>query len=156
MRPSTTQIENEIKMNKSNQFSKNYLAYRAHVSLLSRGMMFGDDDAYEGKKYSKTAVCKSLNGEIYAIKAADFVSLVKTFEDSQKEIKKVANRKVQDNIKRIDIHNKIMQVPDPEEEEKKVHHKKFLRDLLNQNQTTSQTISNFFKSMQDRKNSNEP
>lgn len=46
-------------------------------ALLNRGMVMGDEDALSSAHYSKTARCKSLKAEVWAIKAVDFLALVK-------------------------------------------------------------------------------
>ena len=58
--------------------SKKQTEFIAHVALMNQGMLMADEDTIGFKNYSKTARCKSIKGELYAITANEFFNLVKS------------------------------------------------------------------------------
>ena len=59
------------KMLSSNaEYSKNY-----RIALLSKGQMFGDQDAFYDRPYQSTVTCKSNDGELYQITKENFKKL---------------------------------------------------------------------------------
>ena len=69
-----------IKQLKSgNQQIREKNAFTAHVGLLHRGMMIGDDDMIDLKNYSKSCKVISLKATVFWINANDFFQRVKIF-----------------------------------------------------------------------------
>lgn len=58
------------------------------------------------------------------------------------------------NEQRRDILNRVLQASARDDGGRKDHHQRFLKDLINQNQSTQQTIDNFFDSLKQRRATN--
>jgi len=52
------------------EYNQNY-----QVAILSKGQMFGDQDAFFERPYSTTVICKSNDGELYRITRENFQKL---------------------------------------------------------------------------------
>ena len=75
---SGSNINHQIKRN--DKFLKNYQQYAVQVALLMTGRMLGDVDALHRQTYSTTTKCKSMESEVLAIDAKEFVNLVQSSE----------------------------------------------------------------------------
>lgn len=69
---SLTKSLNIVK-NKTLASQASYSNYR--VAILSRGQMFGDQDAYHERPYRETVICSSSDGELYRISRKNFRDL---------------------------------------------------------------------------------
>lgn len=70
----------------SSQINKKQPILIAHVALLNKGMMMGDEDTIAHINYSKSVVCKSISAETLAITSIDFLKLVKACHESHNQI----------------------------------------------------------------------
>mmetsp|Transcript_24702 Transcript_24702/g.28391 ORF Transcript_24702/g.28391 Transcript_24702/m.28391 type:complete len:80 (+) Transcript_24702:166-405(+) len=57
-------------LSNNNEYSKYY-----RLALLSRGQMFGDQDAFYDRPYQATVICRSNDGELYQISKENFKKL---------------------------------------------------------------------------------
>ena len=58
------------------------------IGILSSGMMFGDEDAFNMSHYSKTAKCRSKEAEVFMIAKQDFLDLARLCRNTMGVIKK--------------------------------------------------------------------
>ena len=61
-----------------------------HTNLKNMGMMMGDEESVTLGTYDCTARCKSIQGEVYQIRASDFFDMVKYFSQSKEVIDNIA------------------------------------------------------------------
>lgn len=68
--PKVAQFTKNKTLANNSEYSETY-----RIALLSRGQMFGDQDAFHGRPYQSTVICRSNDGELYQITRENFQKL---------------------------------------------------------------------------------
>lgn len=84
---------------------------KMHTNLKNSGMMMGDEEAATLVTYDSTACCKSIQGEVYQIRATDFFDMVKYFSQSKEVIDNMALMHLEN---KYDTYNSIQTIASQE------------------------------------------